>query len=212
MIYAELVAAIQDYTENSEASFVAHIPTFVRNTERRIFHAAQLLPYRLNKTSAFTAGNKYLQLPDDFLFPYSFAVVDFADSEHRFLLEKDVNYLREAYPDPDAMGQPRYYALFDMHDIIVAPTPDRSYQCEMHYAAYPESIVTAGTSWVGDNFGHVLLYGALHEAYIYMKGEKELLAKYDEQFKEGLLMLKQYGDGKTRHDAYRSGQVRLPNT
>lgn len=211
MNYAELVAAIQHYTENDEPTFVAHIPDFVRNTERRIFHAAQLLPYRLNKTTTFMANNKYLPLPDGFLFPYSFAVLDYGDSEHRFLLEKDVNYLREAYPDPDAKGQPKFYALFDMETLIVAPTPDRNYQCEMHYASYPESIVTAGNTWVGDNFEHVLLYGALYEAYTYMKGEKDLLDRYDSIFKEGLLMLKQYGDGKTRHDAYRSGQLRLEN-
>jgi hypothetical protein len=210
--YTELVSIIRDYTENDEATFVANIPVFVKNAERRIFHAAQLLPYRLNKSSAFTAGSKYLALPDDFLFPYSFAVVDYGDSEHRFLLEKDVNYLREAYPDPDYQAQPRFYALFDMADIIVAPTPDQSYTCEMHYAAYPESIVTAGTTWLGDNFEHVLQYGALVEAYTFMKGEKDLLDRYDTQFKEGLMMLKQYGDGKTRHDAYRSGQARLPNT
>lgn len=211
MNYAELVDLIQQYVENDEATFVANIPTFVRNAERRIFHAAQLPAYRTNKTSTIAASNKYVTVPTDFLYPFSFAVMDSLTSSQTMLVQKDVNYIREAYPEPAVQDRPKYYAVFDGDSFILAPTPDAQYVVELHYAAYPESIVTASTTFIGDNFEHALLYGALVEAYTYMKGEPELMKQYDAQFKEALLMLKQFGDGKTRHDAYRSGQQRLPN-
>ena len=211
MTYAELVTLIQQYVENDESTFVVNIPTFVKNAERRIFHAAQLPAYRTNKTSTIAASNKYVTVPTDFLYPFSFAVMDSLTSSQTMLVQKDVNYIREAYPEPTVEACPKYYALFDNDTFILAPTPDAQYTVELHYSAYPESIVTASTTFIGDNFEHALLYGALVEAYTYMKGEPELLQLYDTQFKEALMMIKQFGDGKTRHDAYRSGQARLPN-
>jgi hypothetical protein len=209
--YAELVSLIQQYTENDEATFVANIPTFVQNTERRIFHAAQLPAYRTNKTTTLEADNKYVSMPNDFLYPFSFAVMDSLAASQTLMVQKDVNYIREAYPDPGVSDRPKYYAIFDSDTFILGPTPGAGYTVELHYAAYPTSIVDASTTFIGDNFEHALLYGSLVEAYTYMKGEADLLKNYDTQFKEALLMVKQYGDGKTRHDAYRSGQIRLPN-
>lgn len=210
MNYAELVADIKQYVENYEATFVSSIPRFVDNAEKRIFHAVQLPANRLNKTTTVVISNQYITLPTDFLHPYSLSVAPSLGGAQTFLMQRDVNYLREAYPDPSVEGVPKHYAIFDTDTLIVAPTPDAGYTVELHYGAYPESIVTAGTTWIGDNFPHVLLYGSLVEAYTFVKGEEALLKHYDTQFKEGLLMLKQFGDGKLRKDGYRSGQLRLP--
>ena len=279
MNYTQLSAAIQAYTDNTDASFIAEIPTFVRQTEQRVYNAVQIANLRKNMTGTLQAGNKYLSCPDDFLSAYSLAIyaapsttatgttgaftivvasatsivsgmyvtgsgiatgaivvtvvgttvtLDKANTgnvsgtvsfqgDYTYLLNRDVNYVREVYPNPSYKGTPKYYAIFgpqsldvDELTFIVGPTPDADYGAELHFYYYPESIVTANTSWLGDNFDSVLLYGSLVEAYTYMKGEQDLMALYDTKFKEALMLLKNLGDGKQRGDAYLDGQVKIP--
>lgn len=209
MNYAALKQAIQDYTENFEASFEDNIPNFVKQTEQRIYNAIQLPALRKNVTGAVTANVKYLTVPSDWLATFSLSIIDASGSQN-FLLDKDVNYIRAAFPNPTSTGEPTHYAQFDDTTLILGPTPNASYNMEMHYFYYPESIVDAGTSWVGNNYDPVLLYGSLVEAYIYLKGEPDLLSKYQSMFDSALIELKMLGDGKNRQDAYRSGQVRYP--
>lgn len=221
MNYAQLQQAIQDYLETNEPSFVDNIANFVRSAEQKIFNSVQLPATRRNVTSSVTQNNQYLSLPTDFLSSYSLAVFD-DDDKYEYLLEKDVNFIREAYPFPPVTGKPTHYALFgpttsndpipvitNELSVIVGPTPDKAYGVELHYFAYPESIVTAGTTWLGDNFDTVLLYGSLIEANMYLKGEQDMTALYAEQFNEALARLKRLADGKNRQDAYRRGQTRL---
>lgn len=210
MNYAQLVQLIQDYCENSEQSFVDNIPTFVQVAEERIYNTVQLPAIRKNVTGTMTTGNKYLSTPDDWLANFSIAVIEPSTGAEYFLLDKDVNFIREAYPAPTSTGQPQYYAIFDENTFILGPTPDKDYGVELHYYYYPESIVTAGTSWLGDNFETVLLYGCLREAYLYMKGESDITTFYENKYLESLNLLKQLGDGKNRRDAYRNGQLRVP--
>jgi hypothetical protein len=212
--YVALSSAIQDYTENYEASFVASIPTFVQQAEQRIYNTIQFPSLRKNVTGVTSSGNKYLACPGDFLSVYSMAVYP-TGGEYSYLLNKDVNFIREAYPQPTDTATPKYYALFGPQSsslteltFILGPTPDAIYNVELHYFYYPESIVTAGTSWLGDNFDTVLLYGSLVEAYTYMKGEQDMMALYDTKYKEALTLAKRLGDGLERQDAYRSGQYR----
>lgn len=207
MNYAQLVTALQDYTEDYDTVFVSNIPTFVQNAEERIYNTVQLPALRKNSTSSFNAGNKYLPTPDDYLSVFSFAAVDNLGN-YLYLLDKDVNFIREAYPSPTDTGLPKYYALWDQDTFIFGPTPDQSYTVELHYFYYPESIVTAGTSWLGDNFESALFYGSLVEAATFMKEEADVVKLYIERYNEALALLKQLGDGKNRQDAYRSGQVR----
>jgi hypothetical protein len=207
MNYAELVAAVEDYTENAFA--VADINTFIEQAEQRIYNAVQLPALRKNVTGNTTPSNKYLTCPSDWLATYSLAVVD-ASGNYEYLLNKDVNFIRQAYPSPSDTGLPQYYAQFDQNTFILGPTPDSNYVMELHYFYYPQSIVTAGTSWLGDNFDSALLYGTLLEAYTYMKGEADIMAAYKQRYDESMQLLKQLGDGKNRRDAYRSGQVRYP--
>lgn len=222
MNYAELKAAIQSYTENYEAEFESYIPTFVRQTETRVYNTVQLPSLRSNKTGILTTGNKYLPCPLDFLSVYSLAVIEnynTSNEVYHYLLNKDVNYLREAYPTPADTGLPSYYAIFgpavssntvsNELTFILGPTPDSAYYAELHYYYYPQSIVTAGTSWLGDNYDPVLLYGSLREAYLYMKGEQDLIANVEAKYNEALGQLKRLGDGMERQDAYRSGQTRV---
>lgn len=207
MNYAQLVAALQDYTEDYDTVFVNNIPTFVQNAEERIYNTVQLPALRKNSTSNFNPNNKYLPTPADYLAVFSFAVVDNVGN-YTYLLDKDVNFIREAYPAPTDTGLPKYYALWDQDTFIFGPTPNSGYQVELHYFYYPESIVTAGTSWLGDNFESVLFYGSLVEAATFMKEEADVVKLYIERYNEALALLKQLGDGKNRQDAYRSGQVR----
>jgi len=219
MNYAALSAAIQAYTENTEADFVANIPVFVTQAEQRIYNSVQFPSIRKNVTGVTTLNNKYLQCPLDFLAVYSMAVIDAAGS-YEYLLNKDVNFIRQAYPVPTDTGIPRYYALFgpavsgstisDELSFILGPTPDSTYSVELHYYYYPESITVAvdGQTWLGDNFDTVLLYASLVEAYTYMKGETDMMQLYNQKFMEALALAKRLGDGMERQDAYRSGQFR----
>jgi hypothetical protein len=227
MNYSELLAAIQTYTENnfpaitladsSTVSSTAQINRFIQQAEQRIYNTVQFPSLRKNATGVITSGNKYLSCPNDFLSSYSLAIYSGSDP-FTFLLNKDVNFMREAYPTPTDTGTPKYYALFgptvsgstisNELSFILGPTPDAAYSAELHYYYYPESIVTASTTWLGDNFDTVLLYGSLVEAYTFMKGEADLVALYEGKYKEALALAKRLGDGLERQDAYRSGQYR----
>ena len=278
MNYAELVSAIQAYTENTETNFVAEIPVFVRQAEQRIYNVAQPSFLRENVTGVLTTGNKYLQCPTDFLSAYSLGIfannsttatgtsglktivvasttgiapgqqvtgtgigvnalvrgivgttitLTVANSgtvsgtvifqgDNLYLLNKDVNFIREAYPLTSQLGEPKHYAIFGPRSdnereltFILGPTPNANYTAELHYYYYPESIVTAGTTWLGDNFDTTLLYGSLVEAYTYMKGEADMLKLYQERYVQAIALYKNLADGKQRGDAYRDGQVRI---
>ena len=219
MNYIELSQAIQDYTETTEQIFVDNIPTFVQQAEERIYNTVQIPALRRNVTGNTTASNKYLACPNDYLSTYSMAVIDPTTGEYEYLLNKDVNFIRQAYPSASDSGLPQYYAIFgsrldnpDELSFILGPAPDDNYVAELHYYYYPESIVTANTSWLGDNFDSVLLYGSLVEAYTFMKGEQDLVTLYNQKYVEALALLKRLGDGMDRQDAYRSGQVRIQVT
>jgi len=209
MNYTELKASIQTYTENTETDFVAEIPTFVKQTEDRIQHIVQLPMFRKTSTASLTASNRFLNAPSDFVSVFSMAVLD-ASSNYFFLLNKDVDFIRQAYDQTTTEGQPRYYALWDHDTFIVAPTPSAALSIQLNYFYKPESIVTASTTWLGDEAEAAMLYGCLVEAYVFMKGEQDLIQLYDGRFKEALVKLKELGDGKNRQDMYRTGQVRVP--
>jgi hypothetical protein len=229
--YAELITAIQTYTENTfpsttladstVVSSTTQLNRFITQAEQRIYNSVQFPSLRKNVVGQITAANKYLSCPDDFLSTYSLAVID-ATGAYEYLLNKDVNFIRQAYPNPTTdVGIPKYYALFgpnvtnsvitDELSFIVGPTPDTGYNVELHYYYYPESITVAadGRTWLGDNFDTVLLYGSLVEAYTYMKGETDMMGLYDAKYKEALALAKRLGDGLERSDAYRSGQARV---
>ena len=215
MNYLDLRQAIIDYTETDESIFVQNIPTFVEQAEERIYNTVQIPALRRNVTGNVTATNKYLACPDDFLSVFSLAAVD-ATGRYEYLLNKDVNFIRQAYPNPNSTGLPRYYALFGPRSgnstelsFILGPTPDAAYTMELHYFYYPESIVTAGTSWLGDNYSPVLLYGALREAYLFQKGEQDLIANVEAKYNEALQQLNRLGTGLERGDAYRDGQAKI---
>lgn len=225
MNYTQLVANIEGYTQNYEPSFVASIPTFVQQAEQRIFNTVQFPSLRKNVTGGTTAGNKYLSAPADFLSVYSIAVVEnygAAGENYTYLLNKDVNFIRASYPNSQDQALPQYYAIFGptvvnnipTNDLsfILGPTPDAQYTVELHYYYYPESITTAGTTWLGDNYDPVLLYGSLREAYLYMKGEQDMLSYYEKMYQEALSQMKRLGDGLERNDAYRVGQASVKVT
>lgn len=207
LTYAQLVTAVQQFTEVDETTFVSNIPVFVQNTEVIVNNSVQLPAFRQTATLATAIGNQYVSLPSGFLSMFSLAVIS-PTVGYVYLLNKDVNYIREAYPFPATTGLPTTYALNDATQLILGPTPDAIYSLNINYYAYPQSIVTAGTSWLGVNFSNVLLWGTLVEAYIYLKGEAELIQTYQAKFQEALAELKQLGDGKDRGDTYRSVQVR----
>ena len=218
MNYAQLVEAIKGYTENDFPDTVGsggltsteQVNLFIVNAEERIFNTVQLLDLRKNVTGNVTTGNKYLSVPSDWLANFSLAAIDPVTGSYEFLLNKDVSYIRQAFPNPSTTGKPTHYAFFDVDSYILGPTPDTNYEMELHYFYYPQSIVEAGTSWLGDNFESVLLYGALLEAYTFMKGEADVIAGYQKRYDEALTMLKQLGEGKNRQDMYRTQQVRYP--
>jgi hypothetical protein len=212
MNYAELCTNIADICENT---FTAdEYAMFTKQAEQRIYNTVQLANLRKNQIGTVTANNKYLSAPNDFLSTYSLAVVD-GSGNYTYLLNKDVNFIREAYPNATATGLPKHYAIFGPQSslvtelsFILGPTPDTTYSVELHYYYYPESIVTAGTTWLGDNFDSALLNGALVEAIRFMKGEQDLVVLYQGLYDKAMLLLKNLGDGKQRMDAYRDGQVR----
>lgn len=208
MNYSELVYAIQSTVENQFEN--ADIDRFIRQSEQRIYNAIQLPTLRKNVTGNATSGNKYLACPTDWLATYSMAVLDPVTGEYEYLLNKDVNFIREAFPFPAVSGKPTHYAQFDQDTFILGPTPNANYDVELHYFYYPQSIVDAGTSWLGDNFDAVLLYGSLLEANTFMKGEADVMATYQKRYDDAMAMLKMLGDGKNRTDAYRDGQARYP--
>jgi hypothetical protein len=234
MNYQTLSAQIQAFTENTFPSTGTwnnqlvsskdQIDQFIKNAEQRIYNTVQFPSLRKNVIGLTTANNKYLSTPTDFLSAFSVAVID-GTGVYEFLVNKDVNFIRSAYPSPDSTGLPRYYALFgptttdgpapvvtNELSLILGPTPDEAYSIELHYYYYPESIVTAGSTWLGDNFDTVLLYGALVEAAIFMKAEADTLATYQAKYAEAVLQAKRLGDGLQREDAYRSGQFKQPVT
>jgi hypothetical protein len=225
MNYQQLFETIKGYVENdfpdtswtdsagtgtATLTGTEQINTFIMQAEQRINNSVQLPVQRKNVTGLLTTGNKYLNVPTDWLSTFSLAVIHPVTQAQTYLLNKDVEYIRECYPPPDTPGTPKYYAIFDNTTFILGPTPDAGYNMELHYYGYPTSIVVAGTSWVGDNFDSVLLYGALLEAYTFMKGEQDVISNYTARYNEALAMLKQLAEGKDRQDTYRTMQARYP--
>ncbi len=213
MNYAELVTAVTDYCENTFPT--TDMDTFIRQAEQRIYNTAQPANLRKNVTGSLTQGNKYLGCPADFLSVYSLAIYPAAGGDYLYLLNKDVNFMREAYPNPATQGKPKHYAIFgpqsnDINELafIVGPTPNAAYGAELHYYYYPESIVTAGTTWLGDNFDSTLLYGTICEAFVYMRQEGDMVKLAQDRYVQAMALYKNLADGKQRMDAYRDGQLR----
>ena len=214
MTYAELCTAIQDYVENTFST--TQLNLFIEQAEQRIYNSIQLPDLRKNVTGVISANNKYLQCPLDFLSVYSLAVID-ADDNYTYLLNKDVNFIREAYPNPNDKAIPKYYAIFgprsdDVTELtfVLGPTPDAQYDAELHYFYYPPSIVVAGDTWLGENFDSALLYGSILEAYTFLKGDADIMANYRQRYEEAMNLLNTLATGKDRGDAYRNGQARIP--
>ena len=213
MTYNELVTAVSDYSENVFPTSVMN--TMIEQAEQRIYNTVQIANLRKNVTGSLTTGNKYLQAPVDFLSVYSLAIIK-DDGSYEYLLDKDVNFIRQAYPNPSTTGTPKHYAIFGPRSddeteltFVVGPTPSANFGAELHYFAYPESIVTAGETWLGENFDSALLNGTMVEAITYMKGEPDIVKLYAERYLSSIALLKNLGDGKQRTDAYRTGQVRV---
>jgi hypothetical protein len=202
--------AVQAYCESTEDSFVAQIPEFVQSAEERVYNSVQIPAIRKNQAGNLTTDSPNLTLPDNWLATFSLAVMNPTTGAYSYLLDKDVNFIRESFPNPASTGTPQYSAIFDANTLILGPTPDYDYTVELHYYYYPESIVTSIESWLGTHFEMVLLYGTIREAYTYLKGEADLMESYEKKYQEALALLKTLGDGKDRRDAYRSGQVRAP--
>jgi hypothetical protein len=216
--YTELVTAVQDYLETTFTT--ADINTMIRQAEQRIYNTVQVSYFRKNMTGVTEASNQYLSAPSDFLSAYSLAIID-ANNEYHYLLNKDVNFIREAYPKTlgTGLGRPKHYAIFgptvnsgvisNNLSFILGPTPDAIYEVELHYFYYPESIVDANTSWLGENFDSVLLNATLYEGSTFLKLEQDLMAVAKDRYVQSIALLKNLGDGKQRMDAYRDGQVRV---
>jgi hypothetical protein len=203
--YSELTANIQDICVQT---FTAEqLAMFTQQAEQKIFNTVELPAFRKNQTGSLTTGNKYLTMPTGMLYVYSLAVIG-AEGDYEYLLNKDVNFIREAYPGPNDTGKPKHYAVFDQNTFIVGPTPNANYAAEIHFSYYPESIVTAGTTWLGEEFDSALLNGALVEAIRFQKGEPDMVALYEKLYVQSLSLLIQVGDGKLRGDAYRDGQIK----
>ena len=215
MTYEELCTAIQDYVENTFSA--DQLALFTKEAEQRIYNSIQLPDLRKNVTGVITQDNKYLSCPNDFLSVYSIAVIDPTTDEYLYLLNKDVNFIREAYPNPNDKAKPKYYAIFGPQStnvnelsFILGPTPDTDYDVELHYFYYPPSIVDAGSTWLGDNFDSALLYGSILEAYVFLKGEPDTMTFYRQRYEEAMNLLNTLATGKDRGDAYRNGQARIP--
>ena len=207
MNYTELKTNIQDICEHSFTD--GQLAMFTEQAEQKIYNTVQIPALRRNVTGSVTTNNKYLSVPTDFLYTYSLALVD-ASGEYRYMINKDVNFIREAYPTPTSIGFPKHYAYFDDDSFILGPTPSGNYDAELHYGYYPESIVTAQTTWLGTEFDSALLNGALIEAIRFLKGEPDVVQTYEKMYLQSITLLKNLGDGKLREDAYRSGQFRVP--
>ena len=207
MNYTEITNAIKEYTDNTETTFVNNIPNFVRQTEERIYRSILIPELRKNVTTSLTTSNRFLAKPTDFLAVFSIAVVD-GSSNYSFLLPKDVNFIREAYPATATSGLPVYYSLFDGDNFLIAPTPDSTYTVQLHYYYDPPSIVTSSTSWLGGNAEATLLYGTLVEAYTFMKGEADIISFYKTRYDEAMAGLQQLADGRNKRDSYRNGEPR----
>lgn len=225
MNYSQLFEAIKGYVENdfpdtswtdsagtgtTNFTSTEQINTFIKQAEQRIYNSVQLPVLRKNVTGLLTTGNKYLNVPTDWLATFSLAVIHPITQAQTYLLNKDVEFIRESFPPPDVLGTPQYYAIFDNTTFILGPTPDAGYNMELHYFGYPTSIVNSNTSWLGDNFDSVLLYGALIEAYTFMKGEADVIGAYQKRYDEALMLMKQLAEGKDRQDTYRTMQARYP--
>jgi hypothetical protein len=214
MNYTELKTNIADICENEFTE--DQYAMFTQQAEQKIYNTVQLANLRKNVTGTLTASNKYLACPLDFLSVYSLAIYPAAGGNYEFLLDKDVNFIRQAYPNPATTGKPKHYAIFgpqsnDVNELtfILGPTPDATYNAELHYYYYPESIVTAGETWLGENFDSALLNGALIEAIRFMKGEADMVKLYQDMYMQAIALLKNLGDGKQRTDTYRDGQTRI---
>tara|TARA_R110000803_G_scaffold516_1_gene1760 strand:+ start:983 stop:1633 length:651 start_codon:yes stop_codon:yes gene_type:complete len=210
--YAQLKQAIQDYTENDETTFVTNLPIFITQAEERILKTVQLSLFRKNVSGGMTASNRFLAAPSDFLAPYSLSFVD-ASSNHVFLQFKDPDFVQTFNPKDTTTGDPRFYAVFDVDNFILGPTPNGAYNVELHYFYRPESLTAgaeSGTTWLSTNAEIALLYGCLMEAYIFMKGEPDMMAMYEKRFAEAISGMKMLGEAKEVTDEYRTGQVRRP--
>jgi len=211
--YAELKTAIQDYTENTETSFVTNLPTFIKNAEQRIFKLVDLELFRKNATSTLSQDDPFLSVPSDYLASFSLSVTNSSSKE--FLLQKDVNFIQEYNPNPATTGIPKYYAFFDIDNFIVAPTPSSNLAVELHYYYRPASLTAgsdSGTTWLSENAPNAMLYGSLVEAYTYMKGEQDMLTMYEKQFTEALSRIKDLAEARENSDAYRRGLPDRPRT
>jgi len=210
--FATLKTAIQDYTDNAETTFVTNLPNFIKAAEDRIFESVDLEYFRKNVTSAMTASDQFLSVPEDLLAVFSLQIT--TSGSENFLLQKDVNYLREYTPNASTTGVPKYYAVFSVEHFLLAPTPNSAYNVELHYYYRPTSLVDSGssTTWISANAPNVLLYGALFEAYTFMKGEQDVIAIYEKRFMDGLARLKDLGESRENYDAYRTGLPTKPRT
>ncbi len=211
--YAELKTAIQDYTENTESTFVTNLPTFIKNTEQRIFKLVDLELFRKNATSALSQNDPYLSVPSDYLASFSMSITNSSSKE--FLLQKDVNFIQEYNPNASTTGVPKYYAFFDIDNFIVSPTPNANFAVELHYYYRPTSLTAgadSGTTWLSENAPNAMLYGSLVEAYTYMKGEQDMLTMYEKQFTEAMTRIKDLAEARENSDAYRRGLPERPRT
>ena len=210
MTYAELKSLIQNYLENTESTFVTDLPQIIQQAENRILRTVRLPVFRKNVGGTMTSGNEYLATPTDFLSTYSLSFT--SSSKQTFLLFKDVNFIREAYPNSATTSAPKHYALFDVSSFIIGPTPDSNYTVELHYFYSPDSITAgadSGTTWLSTNAKNTLLYGSILEGYTYMKGEPDLMALYEKRYEQALARLKELGEAENTRDAYRDDQYRI---
>ena len=207
--FATLKTAIQDYTENTDTTFVSNLNNFIKGSEERILKSVQLSPFRKNASGSMTSGNKYLAVPTDYLASFSLSFTN-SSSEQVFLELKDADYVQSYNPNPATTGNPKYYAVYDVDNFIIGPTPNSGYAVELHYYYRPASITAgadSGTTWLSENTPYALLYGSLVEAYIFMKGENDLIATYEKRFTQALTEAKLLGEAKETTDEYRVGKV-----